>query len=259
MWFVLGAVALVAVVVATVSVLRRPSADDLSSVRHYHSALGTLEHLSERTGPVPVEAAGPDDGPVGPESPPRFYRRPDAGGSRPAGLDTGGDGGGDGGADVRPLLTAPVSAGAPGGGREQRPRPGEPTGLRRRPAIGPLPPRPHRPLAPVTHGPGPAARPRFDEPPASPGDDPDGGGRGGTGGVRGPGVRGKRAAPRQEQYRGHQRDHRADRGNHHSLDPRRRVEPPDEDHSHHRAEQDRGPGLDRQYGSLLGGSRRPTA
>ncbi len=91
MWFVLGALALIAVVVAAVSVLRRPSADDLSSVRHYHSALGTLEHLSERTGPSPAEAAGPEDQPVGPEPPPRSYRRPDAGGSWPAGPAVGDD------------------------------------------------------------------------------------------------------------------------------------------------------------------------
>jgi hypothetical protein len=88
MWFVLGAVVLVAVVVATVSVLRRPSADDLSSVRHYHSALGTLEHLSERLGPAPAETVAADDRPAGPDHQPRFYRRPDAGGNWAAGPGT---------------------------------------------------------------------------------------------------------------------------------------------------------------------------
>jgi hypothetical protein len=83
MWYVLGAVAVVAVVVAAVSVLRRPNAEDLSSVRHYHSALGTLEHLSERTvrttGEVPAAAPGSGEPPsAGSEPEPRFYRRPDA-------------------------------------------------------------------------------------------------------------------------------------------------------------------------------------
>ncbi|MGH9080482.1 MAG: hypothetical protein ACRDYE_10495, partial [Acidimicrobiales bacterium] len=78
MWFVLGVVALVAVVVAVASVLRRPRSEDLSSVRHYHSALGTLEHLSERTVEAPIKAPLLDEPAVGEETEPRFYRRPDA-------------------------------------------------------------------------------------------------------------------------------------------------------------------------------------
>jgi hypothetical protein len=101
MWFVLGAVALIAVVVAAVSVLRRPSADDLSSVRHYHSALGTLEHLAERTGQPPAPTA-PDERPVDTEPQPRFYQRPDATGRVPAGLGLG--------ADVDPSRLSPRSS-----------------------------------------------------------------------------------------------------------------------------------------------------
>ncbi len=95
MWFVLGAVALVAVVIAAISVLRRPSAEDLSSVRHYHSALGTLEHLSERNARPTGEAAGTeatgpagsgwseDDGPAPGDPRPRSYRRPETGAAVP--------------------------------------------------------------------------------------------------------------------------------------------------------------------------------
>lgn len=114
MWYVLGGVALVAVVVAAASVLRRPSAEDLSSVRHYHSALGTLEHLAEqnvRPAPGPGQAgevgsggasqagrgAGmAGEGMAGAEmagqgmagaDPPRFYRRPDSPGPPPRGTE----------------------------------------------------------------------------------------------------------------------------------------------------------------------------
>jgi hypothetical protein len=54
MWIVLvGGVVVVAVVAAAVA-RRRPRSTDLSSVRRYHSALGTIEAVSERTG-----SAGP--------------------------------------------------------------------------------------------------------------------------------------------------------------------------------------------------------
>ena len=54
MWTV-ALVAVVLVVVAVVVVVaRRPRGDDIHSVRNYHHALGTLEHLSERIGPPTV-------------------------------------------------------------------------------------------------------------------------------------------------------------------------------------------------------------
>ncbi len=79
MWIALAAVALIAVAVAIVVLFRRPSGDDLESVRSYHSALGTLEHLADRTGTSAV-VVGPDDraesGPGGVV--PRTYRRSSA-------------------------------------------------------------------------------------------------------------------------------------------------------------------------------------
>ena len=50
MWIALAALALIAVAVAIVVLFRRPAGDDIDSVRSYHSALGTLEHLADRTG-----------------------------------------------------------------------------------------------------------------------------------------------------------------------------------------------------------------
>ncbi len=93
MWYVLGVAALVAVIVAAVSVLRRPSAEDLSSVRHYHSALGTLEHLSERSvRPPSDDVPAADERVAGGDGQPRFYRRPDAPGPLPAGIGPGEEG-----------------------------------------------------------------------------------------------------------------------------------------------------------------------
>jgi hypothetical protein len=63
MWIVLIAVVLVAVGVLAAGLFRRPSGDDLHSVRSYHSALGTLEHLSDRVGPSTVRPRGRTDGP----------------------------------------------------------------------------------------------------------------------------------------------------------------------------------------------------
>jgi len=60
MWIVLAALALVAVAVAIVVMFRRPAGDDIDSVRSYHSALGTLEHLSDRGGPSTVTVPGHD-------------------------------------------------------------------------------------------------------------------------------------------------------------------------------------------------------
>ena len=75
MWIVVAAVALVAVVVAVATVVRRPMGDDLTSVRSYHSALGTLEHLADRSGPPPVEVDATPDRPNEPNAPLRSYRR----------------------------------------------------------------------------------------------------------------------------------------------------------------------------------------
>jgi hypothetical protein len=57
MWIVLAVVAVIAVAVIVVMVFLRPKGDDLGSVRSYHSALGTLEHLSDREGP-PADTLG---------------------------------------------------------------------------------------------------------------------------------------------------------------------------------------------------------
>jgi hypothetical protein len=55
---VLIAVVVVAALAALVFVRLRPRGGDLDSVRSYHSALGTLEHLADRTGPSPVRVIG---------------------------------------------------------------------------------------------------------------------------------------------------------------------------------------------------------
>jgi cytoskeletal protein RodZ len=53
MWVVLVAVVAVVAVAVVGALVRRPRGTDLSSVRKYHSALGTIEHLSEGIGPAP--------------------------------------------------------------------------------------------------------------------------------------------------------------------------------------------------------------
>lgn len=84
MWVVLIAVALVVVGAVLVMLYRRPKGDDLNSVRSYHSALGTLEHLSDRTGRSTVDVAGSPESPGEAPSGPRYYRRPGTGGDAPA-------------------------------------------------------------------------------------------------------------------------------------------------------------------------------
>jgi hypothetical protein len=87
MWIALAALALIAVAVAIVVLFRRPAGDDIDSVRSYHSALGTLEHLADRTGTSTVTVVGQDQ-PAGEAQGgvARTYRRPD----RPsAGVGTG--------------------------------------------------------------------------------------------------------------------------------------------------------------------------
>ena len=62
MWVVLVAVILIVAGFVLAALFRRPSGDDLHSVRSYHAALGTLEHLSDRIGTATVEPARPADG-----------------------------------------------------------------------------------------------------------------------------------------------------------------------------------------------------
>ncbi len=92
MWIVLAALALIAVAVAIVVLFRRPSGDDIDSVRSYHSALGTLEHLADRNGTSTVTVVGRDQAPAADAGVgvPRSYRR--SGGvasGPPAGVGTG--------------------------------------------------------------------------------------------------------------------------------------------------------------------------
>jgi hypothetical protein len=62
MWVLLIAAFLVVAVAAVVVVLRRPKSSDLSSVRRYHSALGTIEHLADRPGPTAGRVVNPPRG-----------------------------------------------------------------------------------------------------------------------------------------------------------------------------------------------------
>lgn len=60
MLLVVAAAAVVVVVVGLVLIMRRPGGDELSSVRQYHTALGTLEHFAdraERPGPATIARA----------------------------------------------------------------------------------------------------------------------------------------------------------------------------------------------------------
>jgi hypothetical protein len=75
MWIVLAAVAVIAVAAGIVLVFRRPESNDIDSVRSYHSALGTLEHLSERS-PRSSVNVGSDDVAAAEPAVPRSYRRP---------------------------------------------------------------------------------------------------------------------------------------------------------------------------------------
>jgi hypothetical protein len=65
MLIILIAAVLIVVGAVAVVVLRRPRASDLTSVRKYHSALGTIEHLAERTSPAAGDVVTPPGGGVG--------------------------------------------------------------------------------------------------------------------------------------------------------------------------------------------------
>jgi Domain of unknown function (DUF4115) len=83
MWIVLAVVVLIAVGAFVATVIRRPRGDDLHSVRSYHSALGTLEHLSERTNRPTPDVAAPADPSSDSRLRPRFYSRAGAEGDAP--------------------------------------------------------------------------------------------------------------------------------------------------------------------------------
>jgi hypothetical protein len=75
MWIVVAVVVVIAIVAFVATFIRRPRGDDLNSVRNYHSALGTLEHLSERTSQQSVNITGPAEAPSDSHVRPRFYSR----------------------------------------------------------------------------------------------------------------------------------------------------------------------------------------
>ncbi len=62
MWLLVAAVVVVIVAVVAAVVLRRPEGGDLSSVERYHSALGTMEQVAERSGSAPVRIVGASGG-----------------------------------------------------------------------------------------------------------------------------------------------------------------------------------------------------
>ena len=62
MWIVLIVAVVVVVVALATLVVRRPRGGDLSSVARYHSALGTIEQMAERTGRPTAGTAVPADG-----------------------------------------------------------------------------------------------------------------------------------------------------------------------------------------------------
>ncbi len=150
MLLAVAAAAFVVVIVGLVLLFRHPRRDDINSVRHYHAALGTLEHFAEQadrsglaTSPVPDDVH-PDQTEAPPPSTPeaawseersgvfnvtggsppgrlttgqtptgqRFYRRPDAfAPDVPDAGDRGPDGTRGAGGIVRPEPVRPTSSG----------------------------------------------------------------------------------------------------------------------------------------------------
>jgi hypothetical protein len=73
MWAVAFVLVVVIVVAVAVALIRRPRGDEVHSVRNYNQALGTLEHLTERNGPLtvrPVARQVTPDGSTGTVVPP---------------------------------------------------------------------------------------------------------------------------------------------------------------------------------------------
>jgi hypothetical protein len=75
MWIALALVALIIVAAVIVVIFRRPEGDDINSVRSYHTALGTLEHLSDRTGRSSVSIVDRGERPGVEGQVPRSYQR----------------------------------------------------------------------------------------------------------------------------------------------------------------------------------------
>jgi hypothetical protein len=75
MWIALALVALIIVAAVIVVIFRRPEGDDIDSVRSYHTALGTLEHLSDRTGRSSVSIVERGERPGVEGQVPRSYQR----------------------------------------------------------------------------------------------------------------------------------------------------------------------------------------
>ncbi len=81
MWIALAVVALIIVAAVIVVLFRRPEGDDINSVRSYHTALGTLEHLSDRTARSSAPVVERDGRARAEPRVPRSYQRsPGAGG-----------------------------------------------------------------------------------------------------------------------------------------------------------------------------------
>lgn len=67
MWLLVAAGVVVIVALVAVVVFRRPEGGDLSSVDRYHSALGTMEQVTGRTGSAPIRMVGASGAPVAEE------------------------------------------------------------------------------------------------------------------------------------------------------------------------------------------------
>ncbi len=123
MWIVVIAVVVIAVVAFVATFIRRPRGDDLNSVRSYHSALGTLEHLSERTSQPTANVVPPVQRADESRVRPRFYSRSGSEGDPPAA--EGGTGGASAHAPKPPGTTRSVPP-VPVRGSEEFPDPETP-------------------------------------------------------------------------------------------------------------------------------------
>ncbi len=151
---------LIVVAAVIVVLFRRPEGDDIDSVRSYHSALGTLEHLSDRTARSSVPVVERDGRARAEPRVPRSYQRsPGAAGG--AGGTTGVTApavGVDAGGSVPPV---PVR------GNDEFPDPETPLVFDdARPRDRIRPEGSGEAIPRLAHRPGPTARPRLHEPPA---------------------------------------------------------------------------------------------